>query len=113
MGHAITEQVDVYAFGVLLVELFAGVKPIQAETVERIFYFILNEPLNLEPLRQSGAPQAIVDLVAEGDRRFVAHLGGVVMRRGLHCHQRQELEHMVLHHVAQRTRVVLEVAPAL
>jgi len=32
MGHAITEQVDVYAFGVLLFELFTGVKPIQAET---------------------------------------------------------------------------------
>src|SRR5258707_8109057 len=63
MGEGITEQVDVYAFGVLLFELFAGVKPIQAETVERIFYFILNEPLNLEPLRQAGAPQAIIDLV--------------------------------------------------
>jgi len=65
MGEAITEQVDVYAFGVLLFELFAGVKPIQAETVERIFYFILNEPLNLEPLRQIGAPQAIIDLVEQ------------------------------------------------
>jgi len=31
--------------------------------VERIFYFILNEPLNLEPLRQTGAPQAVIDLV--------------------------------------------------
>src|SRR5882724_1251619 len=65
MGEAITEQVDVYAFGVLLFELFAGVKPIQAETVERIFYFILNEPLNLEPLRQIGAPQAIIDLIEQ------------------------------------------------
>jgi serine/threonine-protein kinase len=64
MGQAITEQVDVYAFGVMLFELFAGVKPIQAETVERIFYFILNEPLNLEPLTQAGAPQTVCDLVA-------------------------------------------------
>jgi serine/threonine-protein kinase len=63
MGQGITEQVDVYAFGVMLFELFAGVKPIQAETVERIFYFILNEPLKMEPLTQAGAPQAIVDLV--------------------------------------------------
>jgi formylglycine-generating enzyme required for sulfatase activity/predicted Ser/Thr protein kinase len=65
MGDAITEQVDVYAFGVLLFELFAGVKPIQAETVERIFYFILNEPLNLDPLRQIGTPQAIIDLIEQ------------------------------------------------
>ncbi|MDR3703004.1 MAG: bifunctional serine/threonine-protein kinase/formylglycine-generating enzyme family protein [Candidatus Sulfopaludibacter sp.] len=64
MGHNVTEQVDVYAFGVLLFELLTGAKPIDGDTVERIFYSILNEPLNLEPLRQAGAPQAICDLVA-------------------------------------------------
>src|SRR5438477_581614 len=64
MGKEITEQVDVYAFGVLLFEIFAGVKPIQGDTVERIFYFILNEPLNLEPLERTGAPQSICNLVA-------------------------------------------------
>ncbi|HTP32598.1 MAG TPA: bifunctional serine/threonine-protein kinase/formylglycine-generating enzyme family protein [Candidatus Acidoferrales bacterium] len=64
MGHPITEQVDVYAFGVMLFEIFTGVKPIQADTVERIFYFILNEPLNIEPLRQAGAPEAVCALVA-------------------------------------------------
>src|SRR5262249_39612576 len=63
MGSAMTEQVDVYAFGILLFELFAGVKPIQAETVQRLFYSILNEPLNLEPLQQANVPQAIIDLV--------------------------------------------------
>jgi formylglycine-generating enzyme required for sulfatase activity len=63
-GQNVTEQVDVYAFGVLLFELMTGVKPIAGDTVERIFYSILNEPLNLEPLRQAGAPQAVCDLVA-------------------------------------------------
>jgi serine/threonine-protein kinase len=63
MGQEITEQVDVYAFGVLLFELFAGVKPIQGDTVERIFYHILNEPLKMEPMQQAGAPQAVCDLV--------------------------------------------------
>jgi serine/threonine-protein kinase len=63
MGQEITEQVDVYAFGVLLFELFAGVKPIQGDTVERIFYHILNEPLNMEPMQRAGAPQAVCDLV--------------------------------------------------
>jgi formylglycine-generating enzyme required for sulfatase activity len=63
-GQNITEQVDVYAFGVLLFELLSGVKPISGDTVERIFYSILNEPLNIEPLHQGGFPQAVCDLVA-------------------------------------------------
>ncbi len=65
MGQEITEQVDVYAFGVLLFELITGGKPIGGDSVERIFYSILNEPLNLEPLASSGAPQAVCALVAQ------------------------------------------------
>ncbi len=64
-GQGITEQVDVYAFGVLLFELMTGTKPIEGDTVERIFYSILNEPLNLQPLHQAGAPQSVCDLVAQ------------------------------------------------
>jgi len=64
-GQNITEQVDVYAFGVLLFELLTGAKPIAGDTVERIFYSILNEPLKLEPLYQAGVPQAVCDLVAK------------------------------------------------
>ena len=64
-GQDVTDQVDVYAFGVLLFELLTGVKPISGDTVERIFYSILNEPLNLEPLYKAGVPQAVCDLVAQ------------------------------------------------
>jgi eukaryotic-like serine/threonine-protein kinase len=63
-GAGVTEQVDVYAFGILLFELMTGVKPIAGDTIERIFYSILNEPLNVEPMRKVGAPQAVCDLVA-------------------------------------------------
>ena len=55
---------DVYAFGVLLFELMTGQKPIAGDSVERIFYSILNEPLDLEPLCQAGVPQPVSDLVA-------------------------------------------------
>jgi eukaryotic-like serine/threonine-protein kinase len=63
-GQNVTEQVDVYAFGVMLFELVTGAKPISGDTVERIFYSILNEPLNLDPMYQAGAPQPLCDLVA-------------------------------------------------
>lgn len=62
-GQNITNQVDVYAFGILLFELLTGLKPITGDTVERIFYSILNEPLNVEPLRQMGASPAVCELV--------------------------------------------------
>jgi serine/threonine protein kinase len=64
LGKEITPLVDVYAFGILLYELLAGVKPMSADTVDRIFYSILNEPIDPEKLRQAGVPSALIDLVA-------------------------------------------------
>ncbi len=62
-GQGITEQVDVYSFGILLFELLTGMKPISGDTVERIFFSILNEQVNLAPLLSAGVPQAVCDLV--------------------------------------------------
>ena len=64
LGEQVNEPADVYAFGIMLFEMFTGVKPITGETVERLFYQILNEPVNLEPLRQAGLPEGLVQLVA-------------------------------------------------
>ena len=64
MGRPPTNLVDVYAFGVMLAELFSGEKPIAGDTVERIFDQILNHPLNLDPLRAKGTPPALVDLIS-------------------------------------------------
>src|ERR1039457_2503325 len=63
-GEKITDLVDVYAFGILLFELLVGQKPIAGDTVERIFYTILHEPLDLNPLLAAGLPQPVIDLVA-------------------------------------------------
>jgi eukaryotic-like serine/threonine-protein kinase len=64
MGQQITHLVDIYAFGALMFELLSGVKPIAAETVEKIFQQILYEPLNLDPLRAAGVPQPLFELIA-------------------------------------------------
>jgi serine/threonine protein kinase len=47
-----------------LVELISGEKPIQADSVEKIFDQILHQPLNLEPARAKGAPKPVLDLIA-------------------------------------------------
>lgn len=63
LGQQVTPLVDVYAFGVLLFELFTGAKPVTGDSIEKVFHQILNEPLNLAPLAQCGAPRALLELV--------------------------------------------------
>jgi formylglycine-generating enzyme required for sulfatase activity len=63
LGESVTDAVDIYAFGILFYELLTGKKPITGDTVERLFYAILNEPLNPEALRQAGVPQPIIDFI--------------------------------------------------
>ncbi len=63
LGETVTDAADIYAFGILLYELLSGMKPITGDTVERLFYVILNEPLNPQPLVQNGVPHPIVDLI--------------------------------------------------
>jgi serine/threonine protein kinase len=62
-GGDITSSVDVYAFGILLFELMVGIKPIGGDSVTKLFFSILNEPLDLEPLRQARIPEPIVALI--------------------------------------------------
>ncbi len=63
LGQQVTPAVDVYAFGILLFEMLTGIKPINGETIEKIFNQILYEPLNTDPLRQSGLGDPVIQII--------------------------------------------------
>ena len=63
MGSAVTPLADVYSFGMVLYELFSGVKPVNGETLQRLFYVILHETPDREPLLAAGTPGPVVDLI--------------------------------------------------
>lgn len=63
IGREVTARADIYSFGMLLFELLTGTKAVAGETVEQLFYKILNEPVDLEPLRKAGIPEPICTLV--------------------------------------------------
>ena len=63
---------DVYSFGVLLFELLSGQRAIEADTMERVFYAVLHEPVPVDKLSAAGIPQDIVDLVAGCTRKALA-----------------------------------------
>lgn len=64
-GEPVTPLVDVYAFGVLLFELMAGVRPFKADSVEQIFHRILFEPFDFGPLTQAGVSGPLYDLIVQ------------------------------------------------
>ncbi len=59
----VTALVDIYGFGALMFELLTGSRVIAADTIERIFYCILNEPADRKPLDEAGVPRPVANLV--------------------------------------------------
>ncbi len=44
-------------------ELFTGMKPVQGDTVEKLFHQVLYDAPNLEPLHEAQVPPAAIDLI--------------------------------------------------
>jgi serine/threonine-protein kinase len=63
LGNRVNHLADIYSFGIVLFELITEKKPLAGDTLERVFWKILHEQVDLMPLRQSGAPESIVTLV--------------------------------------------------
>jgi formylglycine-generating enzyme required for sulfatase activity/tRNA A-37 threonylcarbamoyl transferase component Bud32 len=63
MGANITYLADVYSYGMVLYEMFAGVKPVNGDTLQRLFYIILHETPDLQPLHATGTPASVIDLI--------------------------------------------------
>jgi formylglycine-generating enzyme required for sulfatase activity/tRNA A-37 threonylcarbamoyl transferase component Bud32 len=62
-GRATSGLVDIYAYGQVLFEILTGVRGVVGETMEAVFYQILNQPVDAAAMEQAGAPPAVRDLV--------------------------------------------------
>lgn len=63
MAKDVTERADVYAFGIVMFELFTNEKPFRAENVHEVFFKILNEPLDTAPLAAAQVPGNVIELI--------------------------------------------------
>lgn len=58
-GEDVTKAADIYAFGVLLWELFTNRRAYSAPSVDRVFYMALNDPLDGAALTAAGVPEEL------------------------------------------------------
>lgn len=63
LGKELSPRVDIYSFGLLMWEMFTGVKAFNADSIERLFFRILNEPIDPNVLHALGVPAAATNLI--------------------------------------------------
>src|SRR5678815_456909 len=62
-GNPTSHLVDIYAYGLLLYELLTGVRGVRGETMEQVFFQILNQTVEVAAMEKAGVPPAVRDLV--------------------------------------------------
>ena len=62
-GEKATERSDVYSFGLVIFEMFTGVKAIEGTTIAQVFSAILHQQVDFSRMRQTDAPPELVALV--------------------------------------------------
>lgn len=63
LGRPLTAHADIYSYGVLLFEVLAGQKAVNADTVDKIFQQVLYEPLKVDPLVAAGVPDQVIEML--------------------------------------------------
>jgi formylglycine-generating enzyme required for sulfatase activity/tRNA A-37 threonylcarbamoyl transferase component Bud32 len=62
-GSGSSHLVDIYAYGLLVFELLTGIRGVRGETMEQVFFQILNQPVDVAAMENAGVPPAVRDLV--------------------------------------------------
>jgi eukaryotic-like serine/threonine-protein kinase len=62
-GSGTSHLVDIYAYGLLLFELLTGIRSVRGETMEQVFFQILNQTVDIAAMENAGVPPAVRDLV--------------------------------------------------
>ena len=62
-GSGISHLIDIYAYGLLLFEILTGIRSVRGETMEQVFFQILNQPVDVAAMENAGVPPVVRDLV--------------------------------------------------
>jgi eukaryotic-like serine/threonine-protein kinase len=62
-GSGTSHLVDIYAYGLLLFEILTGIRSVRGETMEQVFFQILNQPVDVAAMENAGVPPAVRGLV--------------------------------------------------